>query len=219
MSNWNDTAAPAAAQIPSADGAGNADAGSSYAAVGIPQGLIVDQESGEIAGAVRRGGELVSLEPVEYGMWTTLLTPLTLGAAIKVASIRGWSSPEPVIARLADLNLLAPIDPGQAMDGTLSRLRPIPLGCGLGNLGGDPMRFEIQNAILSRPSPISLDVVTIMFWWELDGISTLGEVVSQVRSRVPGLSLPRANAIAAQLAFSLMVNRMLYLDSPRTTTN
>jgi hypothetical protein len=195
------------------------DTGGCYAAVGIPQGLIVDTENNEIAGAVRRGGELVSLEPAEYGMWTALLTPLTLDAAVKVASIRSWSSPESIITRLGELDLLAPIDPGRAMDRTLSRLRPIPLGCGLGNLGGDSMQFEIQNATLSRPAPVSLDVVSIMFWWEFDGISTLEEVVKLVTSRVPGLSLHQANTIAAQLAFVLMVNRMLYLDSPRTTTN
>jgi hypothetical protein len=193
--------------------------GSCYAAVGIPHGLIRDQENNEIAGAVRRAGELVSLEPAEYGMWTTLLTPLTRDAAIKVAARRGWNSPESIIARLVELNLLAPIDPGAAMDDTLSRLRPIPLGCGLGNLSGDSMRFEIQNATLSRPVPVLLDVVSIMFWWEFDGISTLQEVVALVRSRVPDLSLHRANTIAAQLAFGLMVNRMLYLDSPRTSKN
>jgi len=200
MSNWNDT-------------------GSCYAAVGIPQGLIVDQENSEIAGAVRRGGELVSLEPAEYGMWTALLTPLTLDAAIKIAAIRSWKGPESIIARLGELNLLAPIDPGNAMNDALSRLRPIPLGCGLGNMGGDSMQFEIQNATLSRPSPISLDVVSVMFWWEFDGLNTLQEAVALVTSRVPGLSLHQANTIAAQLAFVLMVNRMLYLDSPRTSTN
>jgi hypothetical protein len=193
--------------------------GTRYAAVGIPQGLIMDRDNSEIAGAVRRGGELVSLDPAEYGMWITLLTPLTLDASVKVASARNWSDPEPVIARLEDLNLLTRIDPGQAMDDTLSRLRPIPLGCGLGNLKGDSTSFEIQNATLSRPSAISLDVVSIMFWWEFDGTSTLREIAAQVVSRVPSLSLHRADTIASQLTYGLMFNRMLYLDSPRTTTN
>ena len=195
------------------------DARGCYVAVGIPQGLIVDQENGEIAGAVRRGGELVSLGQAEYGMWATLLTPLTLDAAIKVASTCGWSGPESIIARLGELDLLAPIDPGQAMNGTLSRLRPIPLGCGLGNMGGDSMQFEIQNATLSRPSPILLDVVSVMFWWEFDGISTLAEAVALVTSRVPGLPLHQANTIAARLVFVLMVNRTLYLDSPRASAS
>src|SRR5277367_4669952 len=114
-----------------------------YAAVGIPQGLIVDRENGEIAGAVRRGGELVSLDPVDYGLWTTLLTPLTLDAAIKVATAYKWTDTGSVIDRLADLNLIVPIDLAAAND-ILLELRPIPLGCGLGNLKGDPANFEIQ---------------------------------------------------------------------------
>jgi hypothetical protein len=195
------------------------DTGIRYAAVGIPQGLIVDRENREVAGAVRRGGELVSLDPVEYGMWTTLLTPLTLSASAEVASARNWSNPEQMVARLGQLNLLVPIDPAKAMNGAMSRLRPIPLGCGLGNLRGDSKRFEIQNATLSRPSPISLDVVSAMFWWEFDGASTLQEIVAAITSRVPSLSLHRAGVIVVRLVYILMVNRMLYLDAPRIETN
>ena|ERR1700733_867958 len=186
-----------------------------YAAVGIPQGLIVDPDNGETAGAVRRGGELVSLDPVDYGLWATLLTPLTLDAAIKVATAYKWTDAGPVIDRLAGLNLLAPIDLEAAND-VLLGLRPIPLGCGLGNLKGDPASFEIQNATLSRPSAMSLDVLSIMFWWEFDGTSTLREIASQVAGRVPELSLDRAEDTVTELACGLMLNRMLYLDSPRT---
>jgi hypothetical protein len=191
------------------------DGSSSYAAIGIPQGLITDQETGEVGGAVRRGGELVTLDPVGYGMWTTLLTPLTPGSAEAIASARGWGDAGPVISRLESASLLARIDRKQVTNGTLLPLRPIPLGCGLGNPGGDPARFEIQNATLSRPAPMSLDVVSVMFWWEFDGASSLQEIASLMTSRIPGLSLPAAHAIAARLAYGLMVNRMLYLDFPR----
>jgi hypothetical protein len=191
------------------------DGSSSYAAIGIPQGLITDQETGEVGGAVRRGGELVTLDPVGYGMWTTLLTPLTPGSAAAIASARGWGDAGPVIGRLESASLLARIDRKQVTNGTLLPLRPIPLGCGLGNLGGDPGRFEIQNATLSHPAPMSLDVVSVMFWWEFDAASSLQEIASLMTSRIPGLSLPAAHAIAARLAYGLMVNRMLYLDFPR----
>jgi hypothetical protein len=62
---------------------------------------------------------------------------------------------------------------------------------------------------------MSLDVVSVMFWWEFDGASSLQEIASLMTSRIPGLSLPAAHAIAARLAYGLMVNRMLYLDFPR----
>jgi hypothetical protein len=188
---------------------------SSYAAIGIPQGLITDRETGETGGAVRRGGELVTLDPAGYGMWATLLMPLTLGAAAKVASARGWGDAGLVVDRLEGAGLLARIDRTQAASGPLLQLRPIPLGCGLGNLSGDPARFELQNATLSRPAPLSLDVVSVMFWWEFDGASSLQDIASVVTARIPGLSLPAAHAIVAGLAYELMVNRMLYLDSPR----
>jgi len=195
---------------------GNLSAGTRYAAVGIPQGLIVDPETKEIAGAVRRGGELVSLEPVEYGIWSALLTPLTPAASAKLATACHWGDPEPIIGLLDGLSLLVPIDPEKPMNGALSRLRPIPLGCGLGNASGDPTRFEIQNATLSRSSPLSLDVVAAMFWWEFDGTTSLQEITSAITSRIPGLPVHRVSAIAAHLAYELMRNRMLYLDTPRT---
>ena len=191
--------------------------GSSYVAVGIPQGIVVDRASGEIAGAVRRGGELVSLDRVEYGIWTLLLTPMTLATATEIASSSDWGDPDQTIARLKKLDLLVTIEPGKAMDATLERLRPLPLGVGLGNSGDDPTRFEIQNAALSLPTPVSLDVVGVMFWWEFDGTRSLREIVGRVTARVPALSTDRADAVATQLAYGLMASRLLYLDLPKRT--
>jgi hypothetical protein len=189
--------------------------GTRYAAVGIPQGIILDPDDKETAGAVRRGGELVSLEPLQYGIWTTMLTPLTMTASAKIAAACNWGDPEPVIGWLADQDLLVTIDPDKPMSGALARLRPIPLGYSLGNAGGDAERFEIQDATLSRAEPISLNVASVMFWWELDGATSLHEAVTSVTSRVPALPLYDASIIAARLAYDLMLSRMLYLDTPR----
>jgi hypothetical protein len=189
--------------------------GTRYAAVGIPHGLILDPGNQEKAGAVRRGGQLVSLEPVKYGIWTALLTPLTMTASARLAAACDWGDPEPVIGWLADQDLLVPIDPGKPMNGALARLRPIPLGYGLGNTGGDAMRFEIQDATLSRAEPVALDVASAMFWWEFDGATSLNEAVSAITSRVPSLPPHEASIIAARLACELMLGRMLYLDTPR----
>ena len=106
------------------------------------------------------------------------------------------------------------IEPGKAMGAALERLRPLPLGVGLGNYKGDPTRFEIQNATLSLPSPVSLDVVAIMFWWEFDGTRSLREISSHVAARIPGLSMDRADTVVTQLAYGLMASRLLYLDCP-----
>jgi hypothetical protein len=183
-----------------------------HISVGIPQGVLVDQGTGEIAGAVRRGGELVSLDRVEYGIWSLLLTPMTLAMATDVASSSEWGNLEQTIARLRKLDLLVGVEAGKSMDSTLGRLRPISLGVGLGNNSGDPTRFEIQNAALSLPEPVSLDVVGVMFWWEFDGTRSLREIVGRVVARLPNLSADLAWAVATQLACGLMASRLLYLD-------
>jgi hypothetical protein len=189
-------------------------AGPSYVAVGIPQGIIVDRASGEIAGAVRRGGELVSLDKVEYGMWTILLTPMTLTAATEAAANRNWGDLDQAVARLGELDLLIRVEPGKAMDGALGRLRPLPLGLGLGNSSGDLTTFELQNAALSLPTPVSLNVVAIMFWWEFDGTRSLRDIAARVVTRLPSLSVDHADAVLTQLVHGLMGSRLLYLDRP-----
>lgn len=190
------------------------DIGLSYAAVGIPQGIVVDRASGEAAGGVRRGGELVSIETSEYELWAALLTPMTPAAISEAAVKRGWSHLNQSMKRLAALSLLAKIEPGKALGSSLERLRPLPLGVGLGNLPGDPTRFEIQNASLSLPRPVSLDVIAVMFWWEFDGARTLREISARVATKIVGLSIGHAEAVASQLVYALMDSRLIYLDFP-----
>ena len=189
--------------------------GPSQLAVGIPQGRFVDRTTGEVAGGVRRGGELVSLDQVEYGIWTLLLTPMPLAVATEVVAHRDGGDLDQTIARLGKLDLLATIEPGKAMDARLESLRPLPLGVGLGNSSGDPTRFEIQNAALSLPTPVSVDLVGVMLWWEFDGTRSLREIVGRVAARVPDLSVDRADAAVTQLAYGLMASRLLYLDHPQ----
>jgi hypothetical protein len=188
--------------------------GPSYVAVGIPQGVIVDRAGGEIAGAVRRGGELVSMDTLEYALWTILLTPMTLTAATEAASSSNSRSLGQAIVRLRELELLVAIEPGKPMGGALKRLRPLPLGLGLGNSTGNPASFEIQNATLSLPTPLSVDIVAVMFWWEFDGTKTLGEIAAHVASRLSNISRDDADTMTSQLAYGLMANRLLYLDCP-----
>jgi hypothetical protein len=195
------------------------DVGPYYAAVGIPQGIVVDRASGEIGGAVRRGGELVSLESVDYALWTILLAPATRAAVTVAASKHNGRRMDQSIARLGELDLLVTIEPGKAMGAALERLRPLPLGMGLGNCKGDPMRFEIQNATLSLPSPVLLDVLAVMFWWEFDGTRSMREITERVIARVPSLSIGRADAVATQLTYGLMASRLLYLDCPAPRGN
>lgn len=184
----------------------------SYVAVGIPQGVVVDRASGEVAGAVRRGGELVSLEEVEYALWTSLLTPMTPADIRHNAASDAFAQAEQAIARLLEMNLLVRIEPGKPLDQATERLRPLPLGLGLGNSSGDPMTFEIQNATLSLPTPVSLNVVGAMFWWEFDGTRSLRAIARRVADQLPDLAAERADVIVVRLAHSLMAGRLIYLD-------
>ena len=99
-----------------------------YAAVGIPQGLITDPKAAETAGAVRRGGELVSLPLDDYELWTCLGTPMSLAALDAAAAARGWRAAHGRIQRLTELNLLLELDTEGNLDGQLGYLRPIPRG-------------------------------------------------------------------------------------------
>lgn len=182
----------------------------SYLAVGIPQGIIVDRSSGEVAGAVRRGGELVSLDRTEYALWTLLLSPMTLSAATEIGSVQNWDALGRALERLDGQDLIAPVGPGSA----LQRLRPLPLGFGLGNSAAEPTTFRLQDATLSLPSPVVLDVVEAMIWWEFDGAKTLGEIGSCLAGRLPDLSSEVAGAAVIALVHRLMASRLLYLDGP-----
>lgn len=188
-----------------------------YAAVGIPQGLVRDHASGEVAGAVRRGGELVSLARDDYELWTLLLTPMTTEAIVETALHHNWSRPAATLTRLEKLELLVTISPRKKIGSHLARLRPIPLGVGMGNLSGDSTSFQIQNATLSLPTPISVDPISIMFWWDFDGVTPLAMVVEHLTSRLPEFSADAIATAAASLTHLLMARRLLYLDTPRMT--
>jgi hypothetical protein len=111
---------------------------------------------------------------------------------------------------------LVGIDMAATVDADLARLRPIPLGVGIGNGGDSPAGFQLQNASLSLASPLSLDAIAIMFWWEFDGTNSLGGVIERVAGRLT--EFPRAGLeyAAAGLIRDLMANRLLYLDAPPT---
>jgi hypothetical protein len=157
------------------------------------------------------------LDRVEYGLWTLLLTPAKGAMVAKIASSCDWGDLDQATARLKKLELPVTIEPGKAMDATLELLRPIPLGVGLGNSAGDPTRFEIQDSALSLKTPVSLDGIGIMFWWEFDGTSSLWEIVRRVAFRLPDLSADRADAFVTRLAYDLMARRLLYLDLLKRT--
>lgn len=196
--------------------AGLVDRADTVGSVGIPQGLIVDPETGAMAGAVRRGGELVSVDPEDYRLWTLLLTPLPFVAIAETAARRGWADPGAAVERLSGSNLLVTIgNAEETLNPDLARLRPLPLGVGIGNSGDSSGDFQLQNASLSLATPLSLDAIAIMFWWEFDGTSSLGDVIERVGGLLGEFPRDALEYAAARLTRDLMASRLLYLDGPR----
>jgi hypothetical protein len=183
------------------------------AAVGIPQGLMVDPETADTSGAIRVGGELVAVEPHDYRMWALLLTPLPLTAAVEVASERRWQDPGLSVARLRGMGLLVEMSPNPGEGSGLAGLRPIPLGVGLGNSSDAADLFLVQNGNLSLSSPVALDPIATMLWWECDGTSSLAEIVELVATRMRDVPREVFEVAALGLVHELMGQRLLYLDS------
>ena len=84
------------------------------------------------------------------------------------------------------------IDAEWNLNDDLTRLRPIPLGYSIGNIGSDPDRFDVQSSSRTLPSPLSLDAISFMFWSEFDGLQSLNGVCSRSRLEGRRVALERA---------------------------
>jgi hypothetical protein len=182
-------------------------------ALGIPQGVIADPPSRSLAGTVRRGGELVSLSPDDYDVWGALLTPRSTATLAEIASMRGWGDTTDVLRRLKDMELVAKFDPTDSPNEQFARLRPIPRGVGAGNLEGEAGIFQIKDAQSSQSTPLSVDAVTVMVWWEFDGAASLAKAVTNVAARLPDLRENMIEMLAVRLVLRLMAQRLIHLDT------
>jgi hypothetical protein len=181
-------------------------------AVGIPQGVIADPPNRTLAGAVRRGGEIVTLSQDDYDLWGSLATPRTPATLAEVASLRRWDDAADRVRSLTATDLVWELDPSQHHKEQLSRLRPVPLGVGAGNLAGDSRVFQIKAASPSQPKPITVDAMTIMLWWEFDGATSLAAAIARVSARAPEVREEMIEALAIPFVLSLMAGRLLHLD-------
>src|SRR6266849_185070 len=114
---------------------GEAESSGYYLATGIPKGVIFDPDTGERAGAVRREGELVLLDRDTYLLWLALLVPRTASDARRAARELEVDFTDESLSGLVDARLALSIRNGTFQD-LAARLRPIPLGAGIGNREG-----------------------------------------------------------------------------------
>ncbi len=183
------------------------------AAVGIPQGLVVDPATGETSGAVRRGGDLVSVTPADYEVWLALATPRSSQGLREVEALEGWGDVEDRIQRLRSDRLVVDFDVSQPLTEETGDLRPIPRGLGQGNVGDDNDVFRIQGHDPAS-TPLEVDPVTVMLWWEFDGVTSLQAAVDKVASRLPSISGDDLGRLAVALTLSLLAQRLVHLDCP-----
>jgi hypothetical protein len=186
-----------------------------YVAVGIPQGLITDQEAAETAGAVRRGGELVSLTAEDYGLWAALGTPASRATLDEAVAARGWQVAYGGIQRLSELSLVFELDIEGSLDGQLGYLRPIPRGVGVGNLAAEPGTYQIKGEPPSQSPAVAVNAVGIMLWWEFDGSASLKTVLDKVAKRLPQLPRTALERLAVVLLMRLLTQHLIYLDIAR----
>jgi hypothetical protein len=187
-----------------------------YVAVGIPKGVVYLDGSaadGEAIGAVRRGGEMVFVDPADYQAWTLLLTPLRASAGARAIAAGPADSFTWSVERLASVGLVVAITSWGSAVAAFRRLRPLPLGFAMGNTPGDPGRFTLQSPTISDESPLAVDSLENLIWSEFDGRGSLEAVVADVAGRLPGLDPQAVLSAATELVFKLMKARLLYLDA------
>jgi hypothetical protein len=183
-----------------------------YAAVGIPQGLITDPEAAETAGAVRRGGELVSVTADDYGLWSSLSIPVSRAALDEAAAARGRQATYSGVQRLKGSKLVLELDIENSVERQFGHLRPIPRGGGIGNLAVEPGTYQIKDEPFSRSPAVSVDPVAIMLWWEWDGAASVETAMDNVAKRLPELPRTALERLAVLLLLHLMAQRLIYLD-------
>jgi hypothetical protein len=183
-----------------------------YAAVGIPQGLITDPEAAETAGAVRRGGELVSVTADDYGLWSSLSIPVSRAALDEAAAARGWQATYGGVQRLKGSKLVLELDIENSLEPQFGHLRPIPRGGGIGNLAVEAGTYQIKDDPLSRSPAVSVDPVAIMLWWEWDGATSVETAMDNVAKKLPELPRTALERLAVLLLLHLMARRLIYLD-------
>ena len=185
--------------------------GQIVAAVGIPQGLVVDPVDGNKHGAVRRGGDLVSVSPADYQTWEALATPRSSRGLHEVQALEQWPDLNDRLQRLRASRLVVDFDLARALTDDTEDLRPIPRGVGAGNVGDDTNIFRIHGP---TATPLEVDPITVMLWWEFDGLTSLKRAVELVASRLPNVDSDQLGHLAVALTLALLAQRLIYLDCP-----
>ncbi|HEX3974981.1 MAG TPA: hypothetical protein VHW96_01895 [Solirubrobacteraceae bacterium] len=99
----------------------------------------------------------------------------------------------------------------QALGGEIGDLRPIPRGIGRGNAGDDREVFRIDGNDPAS-TPLEVDPVAVMLWWEFDGLTSLNGATDQVAARLPSVNRDELGRLTVALTLALLAQHLIHLD-------
>lgn len=181
-----------------------------WLSVGLPKGFNLGLRTGRREGAVLLGGDLVQeMTSEEYQCWATMLVPKTSEQMNDIRAQLGPSADQ-VLGNLTEQGLIRPITPGEVLSDGIGRLRPIPIGVGIGNLDDDPGTFLVGE--WPAKPVMSIDGLGQVLWLRMDGKLSLQQVSDSTASWLD-LDTEDLERGATKLVVHLMGARLLYLDS------
>jgi hypothetical protein len=186
-------------------------------AIGVSQGRNVDEtdDSTHTQFYIRRAGEVLAVGDSVYRLWLSALVPQTVDQfETRARQIHGSESDPLADAReLESLALIAIFGPDQTEWNTLAaKLRPIPLGFGLGNSEGDVLQYEISDP-LGR-SMLRVHPLAFWIWLTWDGTLSIGQAADELAPHLPA-EVTRDVILrgARELVLSCISSGLIVLDA------
>ena len=156
--------------------------------VGVSQGRIVDETDDTTRSKffIRRAGEVVPISEPAYALWRWTLVPRSVEEfEARSNELSGSNEDSQLHAQeLERLNLVTAFGPAQSeWNAVAEKLRPIPLGFGIGNSESEIPLFTISSA-LGEPM-VQVDPLGFWIWLTWDGTLSIGEGADQLASTIP----------------------------------
>jgi hypothetical protein len=177
-------------------------------AVGLPKGIIHDTATDESVGLIRLGGRVVdTISSPFYEAWTHYLIPRSMEEVTDPRSDQHQGH-QSLLDELLDRGCLVNMQVGAGLASHLTDLKPLPLGCGVGNKPG-----YLETFVIDAPGgdSVAVDPVGQALWVAMDGNQTLSQILSETSAWFSIDPTILENALIYTLLM-LMAKHCLYLD-------
>jgi hypothetical protein len=185
-------------------------------AIGVSQGRIIDEtnDSTRSQFSIRRAGEFVAVSEPVYRLWLWTLVPRSAEEFEAQAREMGGSESDPLAyaRELEGLALIAEFGPDQSEWNELAeRLRPIPLGFGVGNSEADLLGYEITDA--AGRSRLKIHPLGFWIWLCWDGTTTIAHAANDLIPAMPAeVTRDVILGAAKELVLSCLILGLVMLD-------